>query len=79
VFITGRRDSELTAAVKEIGSNVVGVRGDVSNPGDLDASSPRNPAGEGTAPRPLCQMRRREVRRPRHDHEELYDSTFDIT
>ena len=36
VFITGRRDSELTAAVKEIGRNVTGVRGDVSNLGDLD-------------------------------------------
>jgi NAD(P)-dependent dehydrogenase (short-subunit alcohol dehydrogenase family) len=36
VFITGRRDAELTAAVKEIGSSVTGVRGDVSNLGDLD-------------------------------------------
>jgi NAD(P)-dependent dehydrogenase (short-subunit alcohol dehydrogenase family) len=31
VFITGRRDAELTAAVKVIGSNVTGVQGDVSN------------------------------------------------
>jgi NAD(P)-dependent dehydrogenase (short-subunit alcohol dehydrogenase family) len=36
VFITGRRDSELAAAVKEIGGNVTGVQGDVSNRGDLD-------------------------------------------
>jgi NAD(P)-dependent dehydrogenase (short-subunit alcohol dehydrogenase family) len=36
VFITGRRDAELTAAVKEIGRNVTGVQGDVSNVGDLD-------------------------------------------
>ncbi len=36
VFITGRREPELAAAVKEIGSNVTGVRGDVSNLGDLD-------------------------------------------
>jgi NAD(P)-dependent dehydrogenase (short-subunit alcohol dehydrogenase family) len=36
VFITGRRDPELAAAVKEIGSNVTGVQGDVSNLGDLD-------------------------------------------
>ena len=34
VFITGRRD--LAAAVKEIGSNVTGVQGSVSNLGDLD-------------------------------------------
>jgi NAD(P)-dependent dehydrogenase (short-subunit alcohol dehydrogenase family) len=36
VFITGRRDLELAAAVKEIGRNVTGVQGDVSNLGDLD-------------------------------------------
>jgi NAD(P)-dependent dehydrogenase (short-subunit alcohol dehydrogenase family) len=36
VFITGRRDTELAAAVKEIGRNVTGVQGDVSNLGDLD-------------------------------------------
>ncbi len=36
VFITGRRDPELAVAVKEIGRNVTGVQGDVSNLGDLD-------------------------------------------
>jgi len=36
VFITGRRNAELAAAVKEIGRNVTGVQGDVSNLGDLD-------------------------------------------
>jgi NAD(P)-dependent dehydrogenase (short-subunit alcohol dehydrogenase family) len=36
VFITGRRDAELSAAVKEIGKNATGVQGDVSNLGDLD-------------------------------------------
>jgi NAD(P)-dependent dehydrogenase (short-subunit alcohol dehydrogenase family) len=36
VFITGRRDPELAAAVKEIGRNATGVQGDVSNLGDLD-------------------------------------------
>jgi NAD(P)-dependent dehydrogenase (short-subunit alcohol dehydrogenase family) len=36
VFITGCRDPELAAAVKEIGSHVTGVQGDVSNLGDLD-------------------------------------------
>jgi NAD(P)-dependent dehydrogenase (short-subunit alcohol dehydrogenase family) len=36
VFITGRRDAELAAAVKEIGRNVTGVHGDASNLGDLD-------------------------------------------
>src|SRR5437899_140063 len=36
VFITGRREQELAAAVREIGRNVTGVPGDVSNLGDLD-------------------------------------------
>jgi NAD(P)-dependent dehydrogenase (short-subunit alcohol dehydrogenase family) len=36
VFITGRRDPELAAAVKEIGRNVTSVQGDVSNLADLD-------------------------------------------
>ena len=36
VFITGRRDPELAAAVKEIGRNVSRLQGDVANLGDLD-------------------------------------------
>jgi len=36
VYISGRRDTELAAAVKEIGENVTGIQGDVSNLGDLD-------------------------------------------
>jgi NAD(P)-dependent dehydrogenase (short-subunit alcohol dehydrogenase family) len=36
VYITGRRQAELDAAVKEIGRNVTGVQGDVANLGDLD-------------------------------------------
>jgi NAD(P)-dependent dehydrogenase (short-subunit alcohol dehydrogenase family) len=36
VYITGRRDPELMAAVKEIGHHLTGVRGDVSTLADLD-------------------------------------------
>jgi NAD(P)-dependent dehydrogenase (short-subunit alcohol dehydrogenase family) len=36
VFITGRRQDELDKAVKQIGKNVMGVQGDVSNLADLD-------------------------------------------
>jgi NAD(P)-dependent dehydrogenase (short-subunit alcohol dehydrogenase family) len=36
VFITGRRQPELDAAVKQIGSDVTGIRSDVSNLADLD-------------------------------------------
>ena len=36
LFVTGRRQAELDAAVSEIGGDTVGVRGDVSNFADLD-------------------------------------------
>ena len=36
VFVTARREPELAAAVKVIGTNATGIRGDVSNLSDLD-------------------------------------------
>jgi len=36
VFITGRRQKELDEAVKAIGTNVSGVRGDIAQLADLD-------------------------------------------
>jgi NAD(P)-dependent dehydrogenase (short-subunit alcohol dehydrogenase family) len=36
VFLTGRRQSELDAAVTEIGDDVTGVQGDVSKLADVD-------------------------------------------
>lgn len=36
VFITGRRESELSKAAEEIGPNVSPVRSDVANPADID-------------------------------------------
>jgi NAD(P)-dependent dehydrogenase (short-subunit alcohol dehydrogenase family) len=36
VFVTGRRQSELDAAVNQIGKSVTAVQGDVSNLADLD-------------------------------------------
>ena len=36
VFVTGRRQAELEAAVKELGDNATGVQGDVSKPEDVD-------------------------------------------
>ena len=36
VFIIGRREAELNAAVKHIGKNIKGLKGDVSNLDDLD-------------------------------------------
>lgn len=37
VFITGRRQKELDAAVAEVGASVTGIRADASVPADLDA------------------------------------------
>jgi hypothetical protein len=37
-----RGEMELAAAVKEIGRNVMGIQGDVSNLGDLDRSLPKS-------------------------------------
>jgi NAD(P)-dependent dehydrogenase (short-subunit alcohol dehydrogenase family) len=36
VFVTGRTELKLDEAVKQVGSNVTGVRGDVAKLGDLD-------------------------------------------
>ena len=36
VFVTGRRQGELDAAVKQIGEHVTGVQGDVARLADLD-------------------------------------------
>src|ERR1700693_2814593 len=36
IFITGRRQSELDVAVRQIGKSVAAVQGDVSNLADLD-------------------------------------------
>jgi NAD(P)-dependent dehydrogenase (short-subunit alcohol dehydrogenase family) len=36
VYITGRRQKELDAAVREIGQSAIGIQGDVSRLGDID-------------------------------------------
>jgi NAD(P)-dependent dehydrogenase (short-subunit alcohol dehydrogenase family) len=78
VFVTGRREKELAAAVKEIGTHVTGIRADVSNSQDLDRlfSQIKNEKGKldivfanaGAAKyAPLGQI-----------SEELYQSIFDV-
>src|SRR5882762_6375647 len=78
VFITGRRDSELTAAVKEIGSNVVGVRGDVSNPGDLDRLFAQIQREKGQLHVLFANAGVARYAALGTITEELYDSIFDI-
>ena len=36
VFITGRRQDALDAAVRQVGGRITGVRGDMANLGDID-------------------------------------------
>jgi NAD(P)-dependent dehydrogenase (short-subunit alcohol dehydrogenase family) len=47
VFVTGRRQKELDAAVKLLGNNATGVQGDVANLADLDRLVEVVKAGRG--------------------------------
>src|SRR5262244_2831473 len=78
VFITGRRDPELTAAVKEIGRNVTGVRGDVSNLGDLDRLFAQIKREKGTLDVVFANAGVAKYATLGAITEELYDSIFDI-
>ena len=55
VFITGRRQEALDEAVKLIGRNVTGVRGDASNLDDLDRLFDTGQAGKRQDRRPVCE------------------------
>ena len=68
VFITGRREAELTTAQKEIGSNVTGIRGDVSNLGDLDRLFAQIKREKGAARHRVRECRNRAIRPIRHDN-----------
>ena len=78
VFITGRRAQELAAAVKEIGSNVTGVRGDVSNLGDLDRLFAQIEREKGKLDIVFANAGVARYAPLGGITEELYDSIFDI-
>jgi NAD(P)-dependent dehydrogenase (short-subunit alcohol dehydrogenase family) len=78
VFITGRRQMELDAAVKEIGSNVTGVRGDVSNLGDLDHLFEQIKREKGKLDIVFANAGIAKYAAFGKITEELYDSIFDI-
>src|SRR6476661_9061732 len=78
VFIAGRRDAELAAAVREIGSNVTGVQGDVSKLGDLDRLFARIEQEKGTLDVVFANAGIARYARLGEITEELYDSIFDI-
>jgi len=78
VFITGRRDPELAAAVKEIGRNVSAVRGDVSKLGDLDSLFAQIKREKGKLDVVFANAGVAKYAPLGKISEEFYDSIFDI-
>jgi NAD(P)-dependent dehydrogenase (short-subunit alcohol dehydrogenase family) len=78
VFITGRRDTELAEAVKEIGKNVTGVQGDVSNLADLDRLFAQIKREKGTLDIVFANAGIAKYAPLGKVTEELYDSIFNI-
>ena len=67
VFITGRREAELDAAVKAIGKNVKAIKGDVSKLDDLDGIFSAIKNDKGRLRRCLRQCRDRQICGARRD------------
>ena len=78
VFITGRREAELAAAMKEIGRNVNGIRADVSNSGDLDQLFSRIKNEKGKLDILFANAGAAKYAALGQITEELYDSIFDV-
>jgi NAD(P)-dependent dehydrogenase (short-subunit alcohol dehydrogenase family) len=78
VFITGRRNDELTTAVKEIGKNVTGVQGDVSKLADLDRLFAQIKREKGKLDIVFANAGVARYARLGTITEEFYDSIFDI-
>src|SRR5713226_882957 len=77
-FITGRREAELAAAVKEIGRNVTGIQGDVSNLGDLERLFAQIKREKGKLDIVFANVGVAKFAALGAITEELYDWTFDI-
>jgi len=78
VYITGRRESELASAVKEIGRNVTGVQGDVSDLGDLDRLFAQIRREKGRLDIVFANAGVAKYARLGEITEEFYDSIFNI-
>jgi len=78
VYITGRRESELASAVKEIGRNVTGVQGDVSDLGDLDRLFAQIRREKGRLDIVFANAGAAKYARLGEITEEFYDSIFNI-
>jgi NAD(P)-dependent dehydrogenase (short-subunit alcohol dehydrogenase family) len=78
VFVTARRESELAAAVREIGTNVTGIQGDASNLADLDRLFAQIKRDKGRLDIVFANAGVAKYAPLGSIPEELYDSIFDI-
>ncbi len=78
VFITGRREPELVAAVNQIGGNVTGIQGDVSKMTDLDRLFAQIKDEAGRLDIVFANAGIAKYAALGTITEELYQSTFDI-
>jgi NAD(P)-dependent dehydrogenase (short-subunit alcohol dehydrogenase family) len=78
VFITGRREQELSAAAKEIGTKVTTVQGDVSKLDDLDRLFARIKTEKGRLDVLFANAGIAKYGRLGEISEEFFDSIFDI-
>jgi NAD(P)-dependent dehydrogenase (short-subunit alcohol dehydrogenase family) len=78
VFVTARREQELTAAVKAIGRNATGVQGDVSDLADLDRLFAQIKRERGRLDIVFANAGVAKYAPLGTITEELYDSIFDI-
>jgi NAD(P)-dependent dehydrogenase (short-subunit alcohol dehydrogenase family) len=78
IYITGRRESELSSAVKEIGKNVTGVQGDVSAVADVDRLFAQIKREKGRLDVVFANAGVAKYAKFGEVTEELYDSIFDV-
>src|SRR5467141_1696581 len=78
VFITGRRQPELDAAVKDIGRNITAVSGDVSKLSDLDHLFDQINSPKGRLDVLFANAGIAKYAKLGEITEELFNSTFDI-
>ena len=78
LYITRRRERELATAVQEIGGNAAGMRGDVSNAGDLDRLFTRIRDEKGRLDILFANAGIAKYAALGNITEELYDSIFSV-
>jgi NAD(P)-dependent dehydrogenase (short-subunit alcohol dehydrogenase family) len=78
VFITGRRERELAAAVDAIGKNVIGIQGDMAKLADLDRVYAKIKQDKGRLDIVFANAGIAKSAALGDTTEELYDATFGV-